>query len=430
MKILKNKILQEFLDSDIKIISQENLKRYIEYCIYKNQEKRIQSKTAYHHILPSALFDEYKDLKQNPWNGSHLLYSDHYYAHWLLTEAIEDHGQFNAFCKMHNCDIKLGKIKEKDLMPPEEFQKISELSYKLREEELNKEYINKDGELTTKRKEMTKKRKITIKKDIILEDGTITSIAKEGARKSAISRKLSGTDKIASEKRYKTMLDTNGFMISGKKSAETRTKDIILEDGTITSIAKEAIKVRNKTMQETIIYNNKEITKEELRIMNISAGMTKEIIVDGKITTPAKEASKKTANTITKDIILEDGTITSIAKEAGKKFSQTVNKEYINELGVVTTKAKEIGKKVSKTKIDKGRFFDILDSINNKIIKKNVSEKILREMYPTLSKMTKEKYLGLSTRSRNLLIKRNQEYMIGWYTLEVPNPINKDKEEI
>ncbi len=34
----------------------------------------------------------------------------------------------------------------------------------------------------------------------------------------------------------------------------------------------------------------------------------------------------------------------------------------------------------------------------------------------TLSKMTKEKYLGSSTRAKNWLVKNNKEYMIGWYT--------------
>jgi len=75
--------------------------------------------------LPKAnsCFPQYKNLKENPWNGTYLLYSDHYYAHWLLTEAIDDYGQLSAFCAMHNKDMKLGKIEEKDLIPPEEFQK-------------------------------------------------------------------------------------------------------------------------------------------------------------------------------------------------------------------------------------------------------------------------------------------------------------------
>jgi len=128
---MKAKILQEFIDSDIKITSQEKLEQYIEYCIYKNKNTRVKdeeeySLSSYHHILPNALFPEYKDLKENKWNGTHLLYSDHYYAHWLLTEAIDDYGQLEAFCEMHSTDTKLGRIEESDLIPPEEFQKKME----------------------------------------------------------------------------------------------------------------------------------------------------------------------------------------------------------------------------------------------------------------------------------------------------------------
>jgi len=138
---MKNKILQEFLNSDIKIISQEKLEQYIEYCIYKNQNNKIKdengySKTSYHHILPQALFPEYKKLKENPWNGSHLLYNDHYYAHWLLTEAIDDYGQLSAFCKMHNSDVKLGRIDKSELMSPEIFS--------LKMEKRNKEISNRN----------------------------------------------------------------------------------------------------------------------------------------------------------------------------------------------------------------------------------------------------------------------------------------------
>jgi hypothetical protein len=123
---MKNKILQEFLDSNIKIISKEKLEQCIEYCIYKNQENSITGKTSYHHILPRKLFPEYSNLNENPWNGVHLLHSDHYYVHWLLTEAIDSYSMLNAFCSMHNKDTKNGRIEEKDLIPADEFQKKME----------------------------------------------------------------------------------------------------------------------------------------------------------------------------------------------------------------------------------------------------------------------------------------------------------------
>jgi len=132
---MKTKILQELLNSNIKIMSQEKLEQYIQFCIKNNQQEKIKYKTSYHHILPRKLFEKYSNLKENPWNGTHLKHSDHYYAHWLLTEAIDDYGQLSAFCAMHNKDTKLGKIEEKDLISEDEFQK--------KMEERNKE-ISKD----------------------------------------------------------------------------------------------------------------------------------------------------------------------------------------------------------------------------------------------------------------------------------------------
>lgn len=76
-----------------------------------------------HHILPNKLFPEYKNLKENPWNGNHLLYSEPYYAHWLLTEVIDDYGMLFAFCAMHKCDMSLGRINESDLIPEGEFKR-------------------------------------------------------------------------------------------------------------------------------------------------------------------------------------------------------------------------------------------------------------------------------------------------------------------
>ena len=131
MTTLHEKILNEFLNSDIKIKSLDSLNEYITFCISNNQNERIinengYSKTSYHHILPKALFLKFKDLKVNKWNGTHLFYSDHYYVHWLLTEAINDFGQLSAFCKMHSCDTKNGRINESDLIPKKEFQEKME----------------------------------------------------------------------------------------------------------------------------------------------------------------------------------------------------------------------------------------------------------------------------------------------------------------
>jgi len=109
MSTLHEKILNEFLNSNIKIKSLERLNEYISYCINNNQNKPIKGKTSHHHILPNALFSNYSNLNNNKWNGTHLSYYNHYYAHWLITKSIIDYGQLFAFCSMHNQDLNLNQ---------------------------------------------------------------------------------------------------------------------------------------------------------------------------------------------------------------------------------------------------------------------------------------------------------------------------------
>lgn len=100
--------------STLKVINEETLIKYVDFCFNKNlgtvYKENNYSKSSLHHILPKSLFPEYSNLKENIWNGSHLLYADHYYAHWLLTEAIDDYGQSHAFLAMHNKDSKNGRV--------------------------------------------------------------------------------------------------------------------------------------------------------------------------------------------------------------------------------------------------------------------------------------------------------------------------------
>jgi len=151
---MKTKILQEFLNSTLEIKSQEKLKQYIQFCITNNQQEKIKGKTSYHHILPQAnsCFPKYSNLKENPWNGTHLLYSDHYYAHYLFTEAIDNYSQLSAFCAMNNKDIKNGRISENDLIPAEEFQKKMEERSENHSKLLNsKEWRNTKGKIQSEK---------------------------------------------------------------------------------------------------------------------------------------------------------------------------------------------------------------------------------------------------------------------------------------
>jgi len=86
----------------LNVLNNDKLIEYIEFCITKDCKERIQGETELHHILPKGktLFPEYKDLKEYKWNGVHLKYSDHYIAHSLLAEAVNDRGVIYAWNRM------------------------------------------------------------------------------------------------------------------------------------------------------------------------------------------------------------------------------------------------------------------------------------------------------------------------------------------
>lgn len=198
---MKNKILQEFLNSDIKIKSQQKLEEYIDYCMVNNQKEHTKSKTAQHHILPKSLFKDFKDLKYNTWNGTFLKHSKHYKAHFLLTEAIDNRSMLSAFTAMHNRDIKSSRITENDLITEEIYQIKVEDCYKKHSKFLRDnadkygwkqaktatKKIIIDGKITSIAKLRSEKAAKTAKEEIII-NGKITSIAKERANKAAITR--------------------------------------------------------------------------------------------------------------------------------------------------------------------------------------------------------------------------------------------------
>lgn len=108
---MENKIMEIFLQSKLKIISIEKLKLYIDFCINRNIDK--SENTEDHHILPKNknCFPEYKNFKKYNWNKSILKYEDHYIAHSLLCEAIDDDSIFFAWNAMNSVNTKTRNVK-------------------------------------------------------------------------------------------------------------------------------------------------------------------------------------------------------------------------------------------------------------------------------------------------------------------------------
>jgi len=217
---MKDKILQEFLNSNLIIKSKEKLIEYIDFCIDNDQGKKIKSRTEHHHILlkNDSCFPEYINLNKHKWNGTHLLYEDHYMAHKILAQAIDD---INVLYSWHimsgrenNIDSSEYRIlKEKLIKNNSKLQKIrmesegilrgakcsktkqskewKDTQGKICKELHNKTVMSKiisNGVETTRAKEISRKAANTMKK-VVIVDGKETCIYKEARKKAAEANK-------------------------------------------------------------------------------------------------------------------------------------------------------------------------------------------------------------------------------------------------
>jgi len=197
------------------------IQQYIDFC-NDNAVSKIKGKTSHHHILPKKLFPEYSNLNENPWNGVHLLYSDHYYAHWLLSEAVDNYTILSAFCSMHNKDLKNGRIEEKDLIRADEFQK--KMEERSRKHSILLHSLQKNGK----------------------------SVATNNALKAAKTMKEVQDDGMtiyekANIKQHKTKFENKVYKDVTKKMIETKRNDI--DDFGINGLQRHALKAA-KTMKE------------------------------------------------------------------------------------------------------------------------------------------------------------------------------------
>ena len=378
---MKNKILQEFLDSNIKIKSLEKLEYYIDFCIENNHENRIKGKSSHHHILPQAdslPFKEFSNLKKTPWNGTHLMYSDHYKAHYYLSEAIDDYGQLYVFTKMHNVDIANGRIEEKDLIPDKEFQeKMEERSKKQNDWDLLEDELG-----ASNKKKRGLKGSNTMNKEFLL-DGVNTSIAKERGKLLSSRMDIIKGNYLWSYIRKERM--TKKFILDGVHTS----KSVLLAE-------KSAEKCREKFILDGVETTINEIKGEKMRIRQ-----NKTVIIDGK-TLKQSEVNALKAN-ITKKV------------------------EYINEKGVTTSILKESNIKRIKLMAKKSRKFNI-NHIKFGIVMDNILLKDTKKISSSILNNSKINYLGRNDKSINNLKRYKKEWLEGVYIEEIKKPTEKYNE--
>jgi len=91
---------------NVRVKNQLKLIEYIDFC-NNNKSIYIKNQTENHHILPQALFPDYSNLKDYVWNRAILLCEDHYIAHSLLAQALDEPSTTYAWWGMtHKNDMK------------------------------------------------------------------------------------------------------------------------------------------------------------------------------------------------------------------------------------------------------------------------------------------------------------------------------------
>jgi len=156
--------------------------------------------------------------------------------------AIDNYIISSAFIAMHNQGSKTILNKE-DLIDEDEYNRINQLKIKQHSEYLMRPILLEDGTVSSIAKEAAKKMVITKSKSIELADGTISSIAREAQKKTM----------------NKLVMDENGFLITeakrrGSKCSETKNNKAWKE-----SIGEQAKLKDFKTKQKSIIYNGEEM---------------------------------------------------------------------------------------------------------------------------------------------------------------------------
>ena len=254
---MKNKILNEFQTSGLSIKDLSRLEEYVTFCLEHN--KQLKSNSSSHHILPSSKilpFRKFSNLAEYKWNKAELTYYDHYFAHYLLTLAIDHISVYTAFCLMHNKDVVLKRIKEADLIQSDEYEKIYQKRNLLISQH-RKELVEYNGMIISRASAYSKaidysllheflSDKMKGNKNIIHLPGVLSKMRKT---KSRILENGSSLDQISSLRASLTMKrKINGISIydnSAKKISNTLT--IIEIDGT--SIAQKRGKLLSKLLQ-------------------------------------------------------------------------------------------------------------------------------------------------------------------------------------
>ncbi len=251
--------------------------------------------TAKHHILPQAkmCYPEFVDLKENEWNGCYLTHQNHYIAHFLLAQSIDNRSVIFAWNAMKN--------KDKHLRDIDIYEDSSEY-----------------GEL------MKKAKKAFSDDSKILESNGLTKGQNRGKRCS------------------NTKSDPEWKNTTGRDSAKKFNETMEIIDGDGLSLREKTTIKRNKTMM---------VCGDDGQTIFQRAGKKGAItrmVEDEDGNSISNDATKRAVKT--KSVPDENGE--TIYQKAGKKVSEKLNIIEVNG----KTKAQNRGEKISKIRKEHGTY--------------------------------------------------------------------------
>lgn len=317
--------------------------------------------------------------------------------------AISDYGQLTAFLAMHNKDIKLGRIEEKDLLSEDLITEAMMVRHKLQLEYENKIIECEFGIMTNKQynnlkssilknslewketigKDAIEKFKLTVSKNIINENGETLKLSKHIANKSAKTMSEIYIDEEGNETSiYKTAI---------QKASVTKSKIYLDEEGNETSINKQS------GLKLSKIFNTVYLDEE------------------GHETTLSSTRGKKCSITKKELITDEDGNTISRAAYTNKKAYITRSKIYIDENGNETSIDKEQGKLKTKIYEESTTYYVIKNAITGEVFSHGMNLRDINKLCGTLFNKDKINYLGLNKGSKTRFINSGKEFLIGLY---------------
>ena len=291
-----------------------SIETYNEYINFIEDKKTVKQKgkTELHHILPSSTYPQFSNLRNNVWNGVHLLYKDHLYAHYILAK---DDDEFSVM-------FFLGKINRKyNDTYFDNYQNIKERAIKVIS---NKVSIWRNNLTEDEKKILNDKNSKSVKKFFSEQDSSFFE-KKTKAWENTVNQKSLSEIKIWREKIIETRKKNNSYVSGGIKAV--------------------------KTMRETICENGYSIKE------NASIKMKQTRIKDNSFITGAKKSSETKRNTLNEEgkniyqVAYEKGLMKKDAKEIAIKAAKTMRETICenglsineNRLNKRNAKMKEIG---------------------------------------------------------------------------------------